>query len=214
MSKMGLIRGLGMTVAIISYAVLANYTNQSPHTGALGVVVALVPIILAGLMLAWRSPRPYLMLGLMGAGATTLLWWAWPMLKQHYGWIYWLEHESLQSALLITFARTLLTRQQPLCTQFATIIHGTLTPAHAHYTYQVTVAWVLFFALMILISTSLFFTQPIATWSIFANFVFMPLVVLMFIVEYGVRKLAHPALAEVSIMDAVHAFMQHSSPRR
>ena len=213
MPKAGLIRGLSITAAIIGYAILANYTNQSPHTGTLGVLVALAPIVFAGVMLAWR-PRRYFLLGVIGAGAALLLWLLWPMLQQHYGWIYWLTHESIQSALLITFARTLLAHQQPLCTQFATIIHGTLTPAHAHYTYQVTLAWVLFFALMIIISTGLFFTQPIAIWSIFANFVFMPLVALMFIAEYGIRKLAHPALAKVSIMDAVHAYMQHSASRR
>ena len=213
MSKAGLIRSLSITAAIIGYAILANYTNQSPHTGTLGVLVAVAPIVFAGVMLAWR-PRRYFLLGLIGGGATLLLWLLWPMLQRHYGWIYWLTHESIQSALLITFARTLLAQQQPLCTQFATIIHGTLTPAHTHYTYQVTVAWVLFFALMITISTGLFFTQPIAIWSIFANFVFMPLVALMFIAEYGIRKLAHPALANVSIMDAVHAYMQHSASRR
>ncbi|MEQ1667669.1 MAG: hypothetical protein ABL868_04360 [Sulfuriferula sp.] len=214
MSKAGLIRGSGITAIIISYAILANYTNQSPHTGTLGVLVALAPIALAGLMLAWHAPRRYWMLGLMASSASILLWLTWPVLTQHYGWIYWLEHESLQSALLIMFARTLHASQQPLCTQFATIIHGELTPIHSRYTYQITVAWVLFFALMIAISTGLFFTQPVAIWSIFANFIFMPLVILMFIAEYGVRKLIHPALAEVSIMAAVHAFMRHSASRR
>ncbi len=213
MVKAGFMRGLIIAVAIIGYAILANYTNQSTGTGTLGVLVALAPLILTGVIMTWHATRRGLMISLFLVAAT-LVWLVWPLLELHYGWIYWLEHESLQWALLLTFARTLHQQRQPLCTQLATIVHGELTPAYAHYTYQVTIAWTAFFALMILISTSLFFLQPIAVWSIFANFIFMPLVALMFIAEYAVRKVARPELAQVSIMDAVHAFMQHSAHRR
>lgn len=212
MVKAGFMRGLIIAVAIIGYAILANYTNQSTRTGTLGVLVALAPLVLTGIIMTWHATRRGLMISLLIVAAA-LAWLVWPMLELHYGWIYWLEHESLQWALLLTFARTLRQQRQPLCTQLATIVHGELTPVYARYTYQVTVAWTAFFALMILISTSLFFLQPIAVWSIFANFIFMPLVALMFIAEYAVRKVLRPELAQVNIMDAVHAFMQHSANR-
>lgn len=206
-------RGLIIAFAIIGYAILANHTNQSTHNATLGVIVALAPLALTAVIMTWHAKQPRLMLGLISITAG-LLWLAWPVLERHYGWIYWLEHESLQWALLLTFARTLRQQRQPLCTQLATIVHGELTPLYAHYTYQVTVAWTAFFALMILISTSLFFLQPIAVWSIFANFIFMPLVAVMFIAEYAVRKIARPELAQTNIMDAVRAFMQYSAHRR
>jgi uncharacterized membrane protein len=213
MSYAGLMRGLVIAFAIIGYAILANHTNQSTQNASLGVLVALAPLLLTGIIMTWHATRRGLLISLLiVAGA--LAWLMWPVLERHYGWIYWLEHESLQWALLLTFARTLRQQRQPLCTQLATIVHGELTPLYAHYTYQVTVAWTAFFALMILISTSLFFLQPIAIWSIFANFVFMPLVALMFIAEYAVRKVVRPELAQVNIMDAVHAYMQHSANRR
>lgn len=205
-------RWLAIAAVVIGYAVLANYTNQSAEASTLGALVAIAPVAITLLALAWRSAYRPLMLGLVAlAGAS--LWLAWPVLTQHFGWIYWLEHESVQWLLLIAFGRTLLANRQPLCTQFADIVHGPLTTKHARYARQVTIAWTIFFAGMIVISTGLFFLQPVAIWSIFANFVFLPLVALMFIVEYAVRRLLLPDLAEVRIMDAVRAFMQHSAQR-
>jgi len=205
-------RWLGIAAVVIGYAVLANHTNQSDAASTLGALVALAPIALATLVLAWRSARRHLMLGLF-ALAGACLWLVWPLLTQNFGWIYWLEHESVQWLLLLAFARTLLANRQPLCSQFAEIMHGQLTPKHARYARQVTIAWTIFFAGMIVISTFLFFMQPVAVWSIFANFVFLPLVALMFIAEYAVRKLVLPELEQASIMDAVRAFMQHSAQR-
>uniref|UniRef100_E6QWF5 Transmembrane protein n=1 Tax=mine drainage metagenome TaxID=410659 RepID=E6QWF5_9ZZZZ len=213
MSRLDIFRGLGMATTLIGYAILANYTNQSEKMGMLGALVALAPIVLTGVVLAWRSAHRRFMLSWVTFLLMTLLWLLWPVLKQHYGWVYWLEHESMQWALFIVFARTLFAHRQPLCTQFAAIVHGPLTPEHARYARQITIAWTAFFATMILISTGLFFTQPIAIWSVFANFIFLPLVALMFIVEYGVRKWALPDLDETSIMDGVRAFMQHSARR-
>lgn len=205
-------RWLGIAAVVIGYAVLANYTNQSAEASTLGALVALAPIALTTLVLAWRSAQRNIMLGLVAlAGAG--LWLVWPVLESHFGWIYWLEHESVQWLLLVAFGRTLLANRQPLCTQFAEIVHGPLLPRHARYAHQVTIAWTIFFAGMIVVSTGLFFSQPVAVWSIFANFVFLPLVALMFIVEYEVRRLLLPDLAEAKIMDAVRAFMQHSAQR-
>ena len=205
-------RWLGIAAVVIGYAVLANYTNQAAEASTLGALVALAPIAITMLALAWRSTRRYPMLGLV-ALAGVCLWLVWPLLESHFGWIYWLGHESVQWLLLIAFARTLLANRQPLCTQFAEIVHGPLLPRHARYARQVTIAWTIFFASMILTSTALFFMQPVAIWSIFANFVFLPLVALMFIVEYAVRRLLLPDLAEAKIMDAVRAFMHHSAQR-
>jgi len=206
------LRWLGLAAVVIGYAVLANYTNQSNQAGALGALLALAPIALALMAFAWRSAQRPVMLGLL-ALAGIMVGLLWHALEQHYAWIYWLEHESVQWLLFITFARTLVAKRQPLCSQFAEIMHGELTRQHARYTYRVTVAWTLFFAAMITISGYLFFMQPVAIWSIFANFVFLPLVVLMFIVEYGIRRLVLPELEQADVMAAVRAYFQHSAAR-
>jgi uncharacterized membrane protein len=64
----------------------------------------------------------------------------------------------------------------------------------------------LFFAAMTLASTLLFFLAPLAAWSVFANFLTLPLVALMFIAEYGVRRWALPDMRHMHILDAVRAF--------
>ena len=71
---------------------------------------------------------------------------------------------------------------------------------------QFTVAWTLFFAVMLLASTSLFFLTPLATWSVFADFLTLPLVALMFVVEYGVRRRVLPDMQNTHILDAFRAF--------
>jgi len=106
----------------------------------------------------------------------------------------------------MTFARTLMAGRQPLCTRFAEAMHAPLTPQHQIYTRQVTLAWSLFFAAMTLASTLLFFLAPLATWSVFANFLTLPLVALMFIAEYAVRRYMLPETRNMNILDAVRAF--------
>lgn len=203
------LRWLSIAVIVIGYAILANHTNQSPANATLGAAVALAPLAFAALLLLWRSERRMRPAAAI-VFAGMLLWLGWPLLTRHYGWIYWLEHESLQWALFLTFARTLIANRKPLCTQFAEMTHGPLTPAHAHYAYKVTVAWTVFFAGMIVTSTWLFFMYPISVWSIFSNFIFLPLVALMFIVEFIIRKLVLREKAQGHIMDAVRAYMENS----
>jgi uncharacterized membrane protein len=84
---------------------------------------------------------------------------------------------------------------------------------HAVYARNVTIAWVLFFAMIIVISTSLFFLTSLTTWSIFVNFFTLPLVGLMFVVEYLVRRQMLTDLPEGNVLDAVRTYMNRSSAR-
>ena len=110
-------------------------------------------------------------------------------------------------ALFATFARTLMPSCKPLCVGFAEAIHGgDLPAAHAEYARQVTVAWVMFFMLMAIASIVLFFFFPLAVWSFFVNFLTLPLVGLMFIVEFFVRRHVLPDAPRVNIFAAVNAY--------
>jgi uncharacterized membrane protein len=157
------------------------------------------------LVFAWHSTRRLQMLGLVLL-LCIALWALWPTLEQHFGVVYWMQNAGVMLVLCIVFGRTLLAGQKPLCTRFAEVVHPPLTPRHEIYARQVTVAWTLFFAVMVLISTLLFFLAPLATWSVFANFITFPLVVLMFIAEYLVRRRVLPNLPKSHILDAVRAF--------
>lgn len=200
-----IVRWLSIAALVIGYPLLAHYTNKSAHSGNLGALVSIAPVVLVALVLAWRSPRRYIMLGVLAllCGA---LWAGWPALMNHYGLVYWLQHVGIQLILFMTFGRTLIAGRQPLCTRFAEAVHAPLTPQHEIYARQVTVAWTLFFAAMALASTLLFFLAPLATWSVFANFLTLPLVVLMFIAEYWVRRWVLPEMRHAHILDAVRAF--------
>lgn len=204
------LRLVGFLLLIISYSLLANYTLQSRQHASMGVLIAMLPIAFACFALAYRSKRKILMLGALLL--STPLWWiVFTYFKQHYDWIYWLVHESLQLVLFVTFARTLRAGQQPLCTQFAEMVHNFLSPEQISYTRKVTIAWAVFFASVSILSSWLFFFYPINIWSVFSNFVYLPLVGLMFIVEYSVRQWALPEKDKASIMDAIHAFMDKSN---
>lgn len=201
-----ILRWLGVAVLVICYPFLAHYTNASAHSSNLGALVAITPLALISLVLAWRSPRRMVMLGMLLLLACVVLWVGWTALEHHYGLVYWLQHVGMQLILLMTFGRTLIAGRQPLCTRFAEAVHAPLTLQHEIYSRQVTVAWTLFFAAMALISSLLFFLAPLPTWSIFANFLTLPLVAMMFIAEYWVRRSKFPDMQRARILDAVRAF--------
>lgn len=200
-----ILRWLGIATLVIGYPLLAHYTNKSAHSGNLGALVAIAPVVLLALVLAWRSPQRIVMLGVLVLMCVAL-WAGWSALEHHYGLVYWLQNVAMQLILFMTFGRTLIAGRQPLCTRFAEAVHAPLTPQHEIYARQVTVAWTLFFAGMALASTLLFFLAPLATWSVFANFLTLPLVALMFIAEYWVRRWVLPEMRHTHILDAVRAF--------
>ena len=206
-----ILRWLGIITLLIGYPLLAHYTNESAHNGNLGALVALAPVILLVLVVVWRSPQRSVMLGVLLLACATL-WAEWSALEQHFGLVYWLQYLGMQLVLFTTFARTLIAGRQPLCTRLAEAVHAPLTPQQEIYTRQVTVAWALFFAAMALVSTLLFFLAPLTTWSVFANFLTLPLVVLMFIAEYWVRRWILPDMQHTHILDAIRAFRNTSVP--
>lgn len=208
-----ILRGLGIAALVIGYPLLAHYTNDPAHSPGLGALVSIAPILLIALLLAWHSLHRVLMLGALllfcvGLGV------AWPLLEQHFEGVYWLQNIGMQLVLMVSFGRTLLAGRQPLCTRFSEALYGPVTPPHARYTRQVTVAWTLFFAAMVLVSTLLFFWAPLTIWSIFSNFLTLPLVALMFIVEFAIRRRVLPDMKNMRILDAVRAFRDDAAQSR
>lgn len=205
-------RWLALAALIVGYPLLAHYTNESPQHRHLGAAVAIAPLIAIALVLAWRSSQRAALLGIVGL-ICVALWLAWPMLANHYDVIYWLQHAGTQLLLLIVFGRTLLAGQLPLITRFARALHApqTLSAAHERYTRQVTLAWAVFFAVMGLTSTLLFFLAPLSVWSVFANFLTPLLIVAMFVAEYSVRYRIAPHIPRTRLLDTVRAFWNSTS---
>lgn len=203
-------RWLAGAILIVLYALLVHYVNANGQATTLGAVLVLVPFIGIGITLALNtSSRLIGMLLLMGT--IVAAWWQWALIKNHTGLIFWMQDISLMLLLLLTFGRTLVTGRMPLCVQFAKMLHGELTSEHERYARQVTVAWTLFFAIMIVISSLLFFLTPLAVWSVFVNFMTLPLVGLMFIAEFLVRRRVLANLPPSHILDAVRAYLNRSA---
>lgn len=201
------VRVLLIALVIVSYAVLVHHVNTLGHASLLGALLALAPLLLIAFISAINLDSR-----LLGVSFILLVsivsWWALPLIKQHTGLIFWLQDIGLLLMLLITFARTLMAGRKPLCVGFAEIMNGGPLPAeHERYTYHVTIAWVIFFGLMIVISTLLFFFAPLATWSFFANFLTLPLVAMMFIAEYLVRRSVLTDLPTGNVLDAVRTYI-------
>ena len=206
-----LARGLAIALLLMGYPALAHYTNVHLQNGLLGATVAMAPVWIVALVFAFKAQPRWLWLWLyaiaLGAGAA-----GWTWLEQHFGVVYWLQDAGMQCVLLMTFARTLFAGRKPLCVHFAEMAYGDLTPEHAHYARQVTWAWAGFFGLMALVSTLLFFLAPLTLWSVFANFLTLPLVALMFIVEHGVRRKMLPNEKKTPIWDTVRLWKNRREP--
>ena len=70
----------------------------------------------------------------------------------------------------------------------------------------ITLAWTLFFVAIAAVSTLLFATAPIVTWSTFANYLSLPLVAVMFAAEHACRRFALPHEPRPRMVDAVRAY--------
>ena len=207
------LRWLAIAAGLIGYPLLAHYTTGAAHNPRLGALVALAPAVAIGVLFAWHSARRSIMLGGLVL-ACAILAAFWPLLEGHFGLVYWLQNTAMQLILLMTFGRTLIAGRQPLCTRFAEALYGPVSSEHRIYTRQVTIAWSIFFAALAAISTLLFFLAPLPIWSIFANFLTLPLVAVMFLAEFAVRKRMLPDIQQMHLLDAVRAFTNDSARPR
>ena len=205
-------RGLGVVMILVTYAVLVHHVNVSAQASTLGAILALAPLCLLVITYAWKTDSRVMGISLFFISFFAC-WLAWPFVRQHTGFIFWIQDVGLMLILLLTFARTLQKNRKPLCVHFAEIINGEepLTPEHVNYARQVTVAWVVFFAMIIISSTVLFFLSPLAIWSFFVNFLTLPFVALMFIAEFMVRRRVLSNLPTGHMLDAVRAYRNNSA---
>lgn len=192
-------------VLAIGYAVLAHYASAMSDIGAWAILSAGAPLIVVGIGFARESRWGLLVMAL----ATLLLGvlaWFWPQLHNPASWLYFLQHCGVNALLAAVFGRTLAKQRRPLCTVFASAIHEKMTPELLRYTRQVTAAWAIFFLASAVMSAALFFFATIEVWSVFANILSMPSIVLMFLVENEVRKRVLPVRDQLGLMATVRAF--------
>jgi uncharacterized membrane protein len=133
---------------------------------------------------------------------------------RNLGLAYFIQATCTNAALALFFGRTLFAGREPLCTRFARMIRGQLEPRVAAYTRKVTIAWTAFFVVMLVVSIVLYGLAPISVWSAFANLMMLPLVALMFVVEYAIRIRLFPDLPHKPILASLRAFWNSPRPSR
>jgi uncharacterized membrane protein len=209
------VRWIIIAAGAIAYPVLAHYsatTTAATTFPSLGVVVSLAPCLAILAWLAWRSPKSPALL-LLCAVVGVLLWGFWGVLERNFSWVYFLQHAGTYIMLATVFGVTLTGGRQPLCTRLAETVHGSLAPEEVRYSRQVTLAWTLYFLAISLVSGVLFFFCSIEAWSVFANFVSFPLILLMFVAEYLVRLRKLPHQEKHSIMAGILAYWKTPATR-
>lgn len=200
------LRIAAIAVLLLGYALLAHYTNSTANAKALGAALAIAPPLAIAVAFAWRSRYrlPALVLCVL---LCALLYAGWPVIERNFVWVYLLQQCGAYAVLSFTFGRTLWGGRVALCTGWADMVHGPLSPAVAHYTRQVTAAWTILFAFLTVSVLALFWFAPLRVWSVYSNFVTGPIIILMFVVEYLVRRSVLPPLRRTSVFDAFRAYM-------
>lgn len=193
--------------------ILANVLSSKTEVSAMIVVLAFLPITLILLDVLWYSSGKKIALAV--AALIVLCGWLWlPQLTTQISVIYLLQHITANVLLGFWFGRSLWRNRQPVCTQFATVLHPRMTPLLVQYTTRVTQAWTLFFFVMAAASIALYLFAPIQIWSIFANSLTLPLLVLMFGAEYLVRRRILPPEDQLGPMSAFRAYRRSVLARR
>jgi len=203
-------RGVAVVALVVAWAAAAHYTTALVDASSWGALLGIAPFALIAAGFAWRSRRRTGLLALLGLGAGGLAL-VWPTLAQNVGWLYFVQHAGTNALLCVAFGRTLGRGREPMCSRIAAMIHDELSPGLARYTRQVTVAWTLFFGVTVVVSVALFAFGPLAAWSAFANLLTIPLVALMFVAEYAVRRHVLPPEDRSGILDAVRAYRRSTS---
>jgi uncharacterized membrane protein len=201
-----------IALLVLGYAILAHYTNSHAGAKPLGAVLAIAPPLALALGLAWRSAYRLISLTL-AALVAALIFSHWQILEANYPLVYLLEEVGLYALLSLTFARSLVHGRVAVCTYWADLVQGPLPAVVVRYTRKTSAAWALFFALIAAVSLALYQWSPLRVWSAFSNFVTLPLVVLMFIGEYAVRRRALPPAHRTGLWASVRAYLDSSRHR-
>jgi uncharacterized membrane protein len=193
----------------IAYSVLSHYSNLNLQALDLRTLLALAPMLALGLVLLWRWSGALMAL-LAAAAAAYLLRAFWPVFAQNFSLVYLVQQIGFYSIMAFTFGRSLRKGSVPLCTQLADKVHGPLSALELRYTRNVTVAWVIFFLCNVAANVLLFEFAPLRVWSVFVNFCSLPLILLMFVAEYAVRRRVLPRVQRSGLIATLRVYFADS----
>lgn len=188
---------------LLLYAVASYYVASTEQEALLSLFLPLVPSGL--LFLVVTKSLSMLLKGFLLLLIGFVVWFI-GVNQQCFSCLYLLQYTAIMLVFLMWFGLSLLPNKRALCTQFSDHIHKVASERLAHYTRSVTIAWTVFFLLMLITSVILYFVISIAAWSFFTYFMTAPLIGLMFLGEYFIRKHRLPAEEALDFMSAIRAY--------
>jgi uncharacterized membrane protein len=201
-------RALLLVAASGAYLFAVHFTVTAAQPSIFGALLAVVPLALAALAMAWTSRRRGLALLLWGAALMTLAS-EWTLVMSRFEWIYFLQHVGIFSLLALGFGRSLAPGAEPMVSRFARMSHGgKLAPLLAAYTRRVTLAWAVFFAGLALVSLLLFLNGALELWSLFINLVTPIAIGIMFMGEFAVRSVVLPRALRTGFAESIRSFLR------
>jgi uncharacterized membrane protein len=195
-----------VSAVLIVYAVLSYYSDSTPNASGLGAGLSLAPVLLIGAVLVWRWAHPLAAISILVL-VCALLYNYWSFFRNNYNWSNLAQQCGAYGLVALSFARSLLAKRVPLCTQLADKLHGPLMPAEVAYTRRATVAWTLFYVLLTTAILIVFLAAPPRVWSLFVNFGTFGLMGLMFLAEHAVRRMVLPRTPPGSTLAALRQFL-------
>jgi uncharacterized membrane protein len=197
---------LAAALALLAgYSGLSHYCNIHGLAGP-GAVLALTPPISIGVSLLWRYAPPWIA-GALTVASALLLYDRWTQLEKNFSMVYLLQECGMYGLLAIGFGRSMGPGDVALCTRLADRLHGPLNQREVRYTRQVTAVWACFFGALTLTILALYLFAPLVIWSLFVNFIALPLIALMFVAEYAIRRHALPETDRRGILASVRVFL-------
>lgn len=206
-------RNILFALAGLIYLGIGYIATTVPHPPLVTILIGFIPLGTAALATAWKSRARLLLLPLYLVcavlGAVYL-----DTLRDHVAWLYFIQHAGAMTLLGLTFGSTLGSRHaEALCSRIAIfIMPGQLDAEYLLYTWRVTLAWTIYFAVSVVLSVLLFFYGPIKVWSAFANLLTPVTLGLMFGGEYLVRQRVLPDGPRFSIAATIKAYRDFTQP--
>ncbi|MGV3742426.1 MAG: hypothetical protein ACO1NO_08965 [Burkholderiaceae bacterium] len=211
------IKTIIVVIAVAAYVAISHMALITPQPDNLWrqIAVAMLALPLVGIA-GWSSysllpAKRQAARTLCALGTTGLFLYCalqlWPLMLTNLDWFYLAQHVVTNLIFAWFFGQTLIAPRTPLITQFAQTIHGPLPADIQRYTRGVTAAWTAFFLAQIALSLFIFYFFSLETWSLFANVLNWPLVILMFMGEYLCRRIMNPDFQHAGIKESINAYV-------
>lgn len=210
MTRLRQVVRIGALLAVgAAYLALSYVAAASDNPPLVALIVGLLPLAALALTAAWHSRARWLALP---ACLAACVWVALNVqqLRGHAASFYFVQHVGAMGLMGLTFGSTLWGGfDKALCSRIAAMVLSEAPDAaHVKYTWQVTLAWTLFFAASGLTSIGLFFWGPLEWWAFFANVLTPIFVGAMFITEYLVRIRVLPGRPHMSVAATIQAYQR------